>query len=191
MGGAHTAFYVKVKKNGLDRYKVENVTYKYSKCPAWMFWGTIVGGRKGLSIFWEKEWGTMNSARYNTYILSQLQEYMAANPGLVFMHDNAPCHRSAETQWNLRLRGIPIVKWPRYSPDLNIIEHVWNWMKNWIQEHYFKVRYNSASIQLEALRGIIQEAWEAVPESYIVTLLDSWWERCDAVIKAHGGPTKY
>ena len=137
------------------------------------------------------QWGTMNFARYNTYILLQLQEYMAANPGLVFMHDNAPCHQSAETQRNLRLRDIPIVKWPRYSPDLNIIEHVWNWMKNWIQEHYFKVRYNPASIQLEALRGIIKEAWEVVLESYIVMLLDSWWERCDAVIKAHGGPTKY
>jgi hypothetical protein len=64
-------------------------------------------------------------------------------------------------------------------------------MKNWIQEHYFKVRYNPASIQLEALRGIIKEAWEAVPESYIITLLDNWWERCDAVIKAHKNPTKY
>ena len=92
MGGAHTASYVTVKKNGLDRYEAENVTHKYSKCPAWMFWGMIVGGRKGLGIFWEKEWGTMNSARYNTYILSQLQEYIAINLGLVFIHDNAPCH---------------------------------------------------------------------------------------------------
>ena len=191
MGGAHTTSYVTVKKDGSDRYNAENVTHKYSKCPAWMFWGSIVNGRKGPGIFWEKEWGTMNSVKYNTYILSQVEAFLATNPGLIFMQDNAPSHRSAETQQNLRLRRIPVVKWPQYSPDLNLIEHVWNWMKNWIQEHYFKARYNPSSIQLEELRRVVWEAWLAVPESYITTLLDSWWERCDAVIKANGGPTRY
>jgi hypothetical protein len=37
----------------------------------------------------------------------------------------------------------------------------------------------------------VWEAWNAVPDSYIQTLLDSWWERCQAVVNARGGPTKY
>ena len=83
------------------------------------------------------------------------------------------------------------MKWPRYSPDLNLIEHVWNWMKNWIQEHYWKVRYNVSNVSLDELRRIIWAAWEAVPDSYIESLVDSWWDRCRAVIQANGGPTKY
>ena len=116
---------------------------------------------------------------------------MEANPGLIFMQDNAPSHRSAETMRNLRRRGISSIEWPPYSLDLNIIEHVWNWMKNWIQQHYWEVRYDPSKVPLPLLRQIIWEAWLAVPEDYIVTLLESWWERCDAVIKANRGSTKY
>ena len=96
-----------------------------------------------------------------------------------------------DTQANLRLRRIPYIKWPRYSPDLNLIEHVWNWMKNWIQKHYYMAYYDAAKVPKEQLKRIIWEAWEAVPNDYINTLYESWWRRCQAVIDANGGPTKY
>jgi hypothetical protein len=191
MGGAHTTSYVTVKKDGSDRYNLENLQHKYSRAPAWMFHGMIVGGKKGPGIFWEKEWGNINSASYNTHVLSEIQAFMEANPGLIFMQDNAPSHRSQITARNLQIRQITYIKWPRYSPDLNLIEHVWNWMKNWIQEHYWQVRYNVSKVPLDQLRQIIWEAWQAVPGSFIEKLVDSWWERCQAVIDANGGPTKY
>jgi hypothetical protein len=107
------------------------------------------------------------------------------------MQDNAPSHRSLETRLNLLQRRIRNVKLPLYSPDLNLIEHVWNWMKNWIQEHYWEACYKVDMIPLTELRRIILEAWYAVPDEYIQTLYDSWWRRCQAVIDAKGGPTKY
>ena len=64
-------------------------------------------------------------------------------------------------------------------------------MKDWIQEHYWRVQYNPSQISLDQLRQIIWEAWEAVPESYIEYLMEGWWTRCQAVIDADGGPTKY
>lgn len=55
MGGAHTISYVTVKEDRSDRYNIENCIHKYSKAPAWMFHGCIVDGKKGPSLFWEKE----------------------------------------------------------------------------------------------------------------------------------------
>ena len=72
MGGAHTTSYVIVKQDGSDRYLPENLQHKYSKGPAWMFHGSIVNGKKGPTKFREKEWGIMDSDKYNRYILSQI-----------------------------------------------------------------------------------------------------------------------
>jgi hypothetical protein len=55
MRGAHTESWVTVKEDGSDRYWPENLQHKYSKAPTWMFYGTIVDGKKGPAVFWEKE----------------------------------------------------------------------------------------------------------------------------------------
>jgi hypothetical protein len=193
MGGAHTESWVTVKEDGSDRYWPENLQHKYSKAPAWMFHGTIINGKKGPAVFWEKEWGSVNSERYDEYILSNIQAFLADHPleGYLWMHDGAGPHRSLETKFNLFRRRIPNIRFPPYSPDLNLIEHVWNWMKNWIQEHYWKARYRPDRISFEELRTIIWEAWNAVPDDYIQSLYNSWWKRCQAIIDANGGPTKY
>ena len=46
------------------------------------------------------------------------------------MQDGAPGHSAAFTREELRLRGVELIFWPAYSPDLNPIEMVWNKMKN-------------------------------------------------------------
>jgi hypothetical protein len=160
-----------------------------------MFHGVIYGGRKGPSTFWEKEWGSMDSTKYCEVILSQIQAWFdierARGVRLAWQHDGAPCHRSFETTDNLYRRNIPTIDWPPYSPDLNLIEHVWHWMRRYIQEQYFTAYYDASRISLQELKRIIQEAWDAVPDSYIESLFESWWKRCQAVIDAKGGPTKY
>jgi transposase len=127
------------------------------------------------------------------FILSRIEEFLHeyAEERYIFMYDNAPSHRSFETRLNLLQHRIRLIKFPPYLPDLNLIEHVWNWMKNWIQDHYWLVRYRVDKVPLPELRRIILEAWNAVPDEYIQTLYDSWWRRCQAVIDAKGGPTKY
>jgi hypothetical protein len=74
---------------------------------------------------------------------------------------------------------------------LNLIEHVWNWMKNWIQQHYRGAVYDASKLSLAQLRQIILEAWNGVLDSFIESLYNSWWEMCQAVIDANGGPTRY
>jgi len=156
-----------------------------------MFHGTIVNGQKGLACFWEKEWGNINSVLYDEHILSRVEVFSRQHPTFIWTQDNAPSHRSRLTEQNLTRRHIPHIMSPPYSPDLDLIEHVWNWMENWIQEHYFQALYEADKVPYERLREIITEAWNAVPNSFIQTLYDSWWRRCQAVINAKGGPTKY
>ncbi|KAF4629211.1 hypothetical protein G7Y89_g8943 [Cudoniella acicularis] len=172
--GVDFDFGEKAIKDGGDR--LESSQHKYSKALSWMFHGPIIDGRKGPARFWESR------------IQNFFEEY--EDDHYVFMQDNAQSHRSCETRINLR-RHILTWIFPPWSPDLNLIEHVWNLMKNWMQEQYWEARYNPSNIPYERLRVIITKAWNAVPDSYIVALYDSWWRRCRAVIDARGGPTKY
>jgi hypothetical protein len=71
-----------------------------------MFWGTLIKGRKGPYVFFEKKLGNVNLEVYNTYALSLIEEYLAHDSG-IFMQDNAPSHRYIETKINLLDRHIP------------------------------------------------------------------------------------
>jgi hypothetical protein len=57
-------------------------------------------------------------------------------------------------------------------------------MKRYIQGRYFMAYYNAANIPLRTLKRIILEAWNAVPNSYIQTLFNSFNNCCRAVIAA-------
>jgi transposase len=102
------------------------------------------------------------------------------------MQDGAPAHSAADTLAELAERGIRVLKWPPYSPDLNPIEMVWNWMKDYIQE-----RYEDSLTKYPALRQAVQEAWDAVPIEYLTELLQSMPARCRAVVEAEGGFTRF
>lgn len=200
-GGANGRNFVTVltrgDKNDImhDRYRPECLTRKHSKLPVWMFHGMILDGRKSLGTFWEREYGNMDSAKYDAYVLSRVEglfreeETQGRYPW--FQHDNAPCHRSRLTHENLESRRIRTISWPPYSPDLNLIEHVWAWMKSHINNCYFREGYDPQTISLDYLRQVVEEAWNAVPEEFIKSLYESWWDRCAAVISVGGGPTWY
>ena len=61
------------------------------------------------------------------------------------MQDGAPGHSARYTKQELEERGIRIIYWPPYSPDLNPIKKVWDWMKDHIDIYYSnteKLNYN-------------------------------------------------
>jgi hypothetical protein len=162
------------------------VVEKRRKTPGWMFWACFSGGEKGPCLFWEKEWGTITNESYREHVTPLVQGWCRLRPGLIFMQDNASAHKKEETLQDLRERGVTIMSWPPNSPDLNPIEAVWCQMKDYIQW-----KYGDQVFSYNRLREIVREAWDSITEEQLLSLVKSMKERCQAVINAQGGHTKY
>jgi transposase len=156
----------------------------------WMFWGCFAGEEKGPSLFWEKEWGPINYESYSKRIVPLIHEWLRLHPDLVFMQDRAPGHSTGYTTDELQQRDISPISWPPCSPDLNPIKTVWDWMKAYIEYHYPDLPTGKQRTYDE-LRQIVAEAWDAVSPQELGRLIDGMKERCEAVIAARGGYTKY
>ena len=50
------------------------------------------------------------------------------------MHDNAPGHKENQTQTEIKKHHMSMIPWPSYSPDLNLIEKVWDLTKDYIED---------------------------------------------------------
>jgi transposase len=153
----------------------------------WMFWASFSGIVKGPSLFWEKDWGSINKKTYCERIIPLVHGWIRINPGLLFMQDNAPGHAAGLTIEELRERDVNSMVWPPFSPDLNPIETLWNWMKDYIQHAYGHLENPS----YDTLRTIVKEAWEAITIKQLQDLVQTMQQRCQDVIDAEGGFTKW
>lgn len=167
--------------DGENVREIEDWELKKRKPQGWMFWGSFAGRRKGPSFFWEKAYGGINSDKYIYFILPLIEDFLRSHPQVIFQQDNAPSHRSKATTRALQDRGIEILKFPRYSPDLTPIENVWSWMKSYIEQFY-----DIQNLSLRELRAAIIEAWEAVPEDWLLQLAHSMPDRLRECIRRGG-----
>ena len=100
-----------------------------------------------------------------------------------FLQDNDPKHKSREVQTWLHNHGITCIDFPPLSPDLNPIEHLWADLARRIEQHQDST--------MEELQERVATEWAATSVSFLQTLVHSMPQRCQAVIKADGGHTKY
>ena len=104
---------------------------------------------------------------------------------LILMQDGAPGHAAGETKQDLEERGIVVISWPPFSPDLNPIERVWHIMKNYLQDNY------PENMSYDRLRKAVKDAWEKIGRVELEELINSMQARCQAVIDTKGLFTKY
>ncbi|EED16986.1 hypothetical protein TSTA_020440 [Talaromyces stipitatus ATCC 10500] len=76
------------------------------------------------TLFLEKQWGTINAQGYIQHIVLLITEYTHHYPYLQLVQDGAPGHGAQSTIPELQKGGVHIVRWPPFSPDLNLIDMV-------------------------------------------------------------------
>ena len=66
-----------------------------------------------------------------------------------------------------------MIDWPPYSPDLNLIEHVWRHLKEWVHKHYPELEALTDSDQIikERMVEALQEAWTALNDEFLENLV--------------------
>ena len=87
------------------------------------------------------------------------------------MQDGASSYTAKDTLRDFKERGIHLIFWPPFSPDLNPIEAVWNIMKDWIQENYRE------RTTYPRLRTAVRQAWDSVGKRQLDNLIDEMHDR--------------
>jgi hypothetical protein len=99
------------------------------------------------------------------------------------LHDNDKKFTSgAVTDWLLE-KGVQVLEWAPYSPDLNPIEHVWAELKRMVEIE------NPDG--LDELRAAIEKCWKAITADFCAKLVASMLKRMKTCIARKGGKTGY
>ncbi|GJE96522.1 transposable element Tcb2 transposase [Phanerochaete sordida] len=151
-----------------------------------MVWGDI--SWNGVGRLHRIE-GTMDAVQYckilSHSLLGSLSDQKTAPSSIIFQQDNDSKHKSRmATRW-FEDHDITVLPWPSSSPDMNLIEHVWD-----VLDRKLRARPTKPSNR-DQLWEILQEEWESIDVETIRDLYRSIPRRLEALKKARGGYTKY
>ncbi|GFT13314.1 transposable element Tcb2 transposase [Trichonephila clavipes] len=94
----------------------------------------------------------------------------------LFMDDNAPCHRTVAAEQLLESEDIERMDCRHRSPDLNPIEHVWDFLGRRLAARTLP------PVTIRELRLALQDEWAAMPQQLIDTLILSMGRRCETCL---------
>ncbi|GFT96992.1 transposable element Tcb2 transposase [Trichonephila clavipes] len=150
-----------------------------------LVWGGIMlGSVTDLHIF---DAGSVNGTRYCNEILLPYVRLFRGAMGLqfLFMDDNAPCHRTVAAEQLLESEDIERMDWPTRSPDLNPIEHVWDFLGRRLAARTLP------PVTIRELRLVLQDEWAAMPQQLFDTLILSMGRRCETCLAVRGDHIPY
>ena len=147
-----------------------------------MFWAGISMHTKTDAVVVN---GNLNARRYQDQIITPvIIPHIRANRGMTLVQDNAPCHTARTTQQMLQNNSIRMLPWHARSPDLNPIEHVWDQLKR-------ENRDLPQHVNQWAHANVVVQVWRRIPQRKLQDYIGSMRARCNTVIVARGGHTKY
>jgi len=140
-------------------------------------------------VVFKKEWDNILGDVYRKHVVPVIYAYKeeveqyAGKGNVILMEDGAPSHIAKATRALHDRNDLWRMKWPANSPDLNPIKNVWRLLKYRVGKRFPKTD--------EEVRQYIEEEWERLQVDDFKKYIDQMHERCEAVILANGGHTKW
>ena len=147
-----------------------------------MIWGAFLFKGKSKLHFVDV---TLNGQGYVELLKSRLIPFARRYHGenYIFQQDNAFCHTCKVSSDFLNSKGINVMTWSPYSPDLNPIENLWGIMKN-------KILLINPTF-LNEIKQFIQEEWDEITITTLRNLADSMHTRLRLLKEAKGKQINY
>ncbi|GFR59448.1 transposable element Tcb1 transposase [Elysia marginata] len=114
--------------------------------------------------------------------------YLAIHRNIVFKQGNARAHTARYTQQFFKQSNFQVLPWPALSPDLNPIEHFWDYLQRWLDSQDLRPQ------NADDLEHSLRRHWNAILRHFLQTPVPSMGRRCAAVVEAQGergGGTHY
>jgi len=151
-----------------------------------MVWGCIT--TLGMSCIVHIE-GNMDGALYtqilNDDVLGTLKDLGINKKDVYFQQDSDPKHTSKIAQNWFKKTKLDVLDWAPSSPDMNIIEHAWDYLDRRVQTR------SPLPCNHDEMWTALQEEWGQIEDNFIEGLFQSMPTRVQALLKAKGAWTKY
>jgi transposase len=132
--------------------------------------------------------GNLTCQKYRDNVLAPRVVPYFDNHALVdrsmFMDDNARPHRARIVQYFLQQETVQTIIWPSMSPEMNPIEHVWDFIGQKINQHNPKYQ------NIDELRTAILQEWQQFPQERLGRLVRSMTRRVTDLHNKRGGYTR-
>ena len=141
-----------------------------------------VTGNNDTFIDFIKPGQTIDSKKYCDMVREGLLKSVKGK-GLTIVQDNSKVHTSKFSRGVMQQEKINVLFVPPTSPDLNVIENLFGYLKMSLEE---KPTVNLAELQLEVRRAL-----KNLPSDYLQKLTGSMRRRIKGVIDVQGEMTDY
>ena len=184
-----------------EKYASKNVRGKSRDGDIYqLVWGCFIGNKLGPLVSID---GSITGDKYTTLLRQHFLPYLDALicdglTGITFQQDNARSHicKKAKAFFEIATieHGFTVMDdWPPYSPDMNLIENLWAYLKLELYRRYpDTVTLNGSPDYIrQKISERVHEVWWSIGKEVLNHLIDSMPHRVKALVKARGWYTSY
>lgn len=146
-------------------------------------WGCICAEGLGHAELYT---GSLDSTRHRDILrhnlIKSFRQFSPSGPWC-FQQDNVRFHTTPETITYLHERGVTLIEWPPWSPDLNPIENLWNELKARVYARFPQ--------SMEEMEQFIREEWEATDLKFIARICRGMPRRLQLLLDNNGHKISY